>query len=307
MNKQRTMTCCDATRHTVNLPLLLSRSPPCSQEGADSCMILQAAQHNRHKILIRTVDTDVVVLAVSMAQDLGPEDELRLAFGAGKILAHKIAIHLGPKKAHSLPLLHVLTGVTLCPVLLGMVRSQQPGQPGRLSQNSIMHCQNYLVHQISYRKIFYIQLRGLPSDYMTGPAHAQILRGLPTHCMTGPAHAQILRGLPSDYMTGPAHAQILRGLSSHCMTGPAHAQILRGLPSHCMTRPAHAQILRGLPSDYMTGPAHAQILRGLPSDYMTGPAHAQMLRGLPSHCMTGPTHAQILTRPNKNSSQGGPM
>ena len=62
---------------------------PSSQEGADSCMILQAAQHNRHKILIRTVDTDVVVLAVSMAQDLGPEDEFRLAFGAGKNLPIK--------------------------------------------------------------------------------------------------------------------------------------------------------------------------------------------------------------------------
>ena len=35
-----------------------------------------AAHHGHHKILIRTVDTDVVVLTVSVAQGLGPEYEL---------------------------------------------------------------------------------------------------------------------------------------------------------------------------------------------------------------------------------------
>ena len=40
-----------------------------------------AAQHGHHAILIRTVDTDVVVLAVSLTQELQPEDKLWLAFG----------------------------------------------------------------------------------------------------------------------------------------------------------------------------------------------------------------------------------
>ena len=45
-----------------------------------------AAQHGHHKILIRTVDTDVVVLAVYVAQGLQAGVELWLAFGTGKKL-----------------------------------------------------------------------------------------------------------------------------------------------------------------------------------------------------------------------------
>ena len=88
---------------------------PCSHEEADSRMLLHvshAANHGHHKILIKTVDTDVVVLAVSVAQ--GPEDELWLAFGTGKsfryLAAHEIAAGLGPGKAQALPMLHALTG-----------------------------------------------------------------------------------------------------------------------------------------------------------------------------------------------------
>ena len=79
---------------------------PCNYEESDSRMMLRAnhaALHGHLKILIRTVDTDVVVLAVSVAETLGPEYELWLAFGTGKyvrhLAAHKIAIGLGPKKA----------------------------------------------------------------------------------------------------------------------------------------------------------------------------------------------------------------
>ena len=57
--------------------------------------------------MIRTVDTDVVVLAVFLAQGLGSEYELWLAFGTSKhfryIAAHKIANRLGP-------MFHALTG-----------------------------------------------------------------------------------------------------------------------------------------------------------------------------------------------------
>ena len=53
-----------------------------------------AAHHGHHKILIQTVDTDVVVLAVSVAQGLVSEYELWLAFETGKhfryLAAHKI-------------------------------------------------------------------------------------------------------------------------------------------------------------------------------------------------------------------------
>ena len=99
-------------------PLLdLALLVPCSHEEADSRMLLHvshAANHGHHKILIKTVDTAVVVLAVSVAQGLLPEDELWLAFGTGKsfryLAAHEITAGLGPEKAQALPLFHALIG-----------------------------------------------------------------------------------------------------------------------------------------------------------------------------------------------------
>ena len=100
-------------------PLLpdLTSLAPCNHEEADSRMLLHAshaAQHGHHAILIWTVDTDVVVLAVSLAQELQPENELWLAFGTGQsfryLAAHKIAAGLGREKARALPMFHALTG-----------------------------------------------------------------------------------------------------------------------------------------------------------------------------------------------------
>ena len=75
--------------------LVLSKPPlqdldslsPCSHEEADTRMLLHAnhaAHHGHHKILIWTVDTDVVILAVYVALVLGSQYELWLAFGTGK-------------------------------------------------------------------------------------------------------------------------------------------------------------------------------------------------------------------------------
>ena len=90
---------------------------PCSHEEADSRMLLHvahAAHHNHNKTLIRTVDTDVVVLAVSVVQCLEPETELWLAFGTGisfrYLAAHTIAHGLGANKARALPMFHSLSG-----------------------------------------------------------------------------------------------------------------------------------------------------------------------------------------------------
>lgn len=73
----------------LSKPLLPDQTSlaPCNHEEADSRMLLHAshaAQHGHHAILIRTVDTDVVVLAVSLAQELQLEDKLWLAFGTGQ-------------------------------------------------------------------------------------------------------------------------------------------------------------------------------------------------------------------------------
>jgi len=60
---------------------------PCSHEEADSRMMLHvahAAQQGHQGILIRTVDTDVVVLAVMVSQTLPASSEVWLAIGTGK-------------------------------------------------------------------------------------------------------------------------------------------------------------------------------------------------------------------------------
>ena len=68
-------------KEVLSKPLLpdLTSLAPCNHEEADSRMLLHAShtvQHEHHAILIRTVDTDVVVLAVSLAQELQPEEKL---------------------------------------------------------------------------------------------------------------------------------------------------------------------------------------------------------------------------------------
>jgi len=65
------------------------------------------------EVSIRTVDTDVVVLAITSANLLNIS-ELWIAFGAGKsfrfIAAHEITTALGPDRCVVLPMLHAFTG-----------------------------------------------------------------------------------------------------------------------------------------------------------------------------------------------------
>ena len=89
---------------------------PCSHEEADTRMFLHvahAAKHGHQKVSIRTVDTDVVVLAVAQIQHL-QISELWIEFGIGKhyrfIPAHLVALSMGPKRASALPFFHALTG-----------------------------------------------------------------------------------------------------------------------------------------------------------------------------------------------------
>lgn len=93
---------------------------PCNHEEADTRMVLHvnhATHHGHQSIMIRTVDTDEVVLAVSVAKDIGQKIQLWLAFGTGKnfryLPAHEIANGLGPQKAKALPMFHSLTRDTV--------------------------------------------------------------------------------------------------------------------------------------------------------------------------------------------------
>ena len=70
------------------------------------------------KFLIRTVDNDVVVLAVAMTQKINLE-ELWIAFGTGKkfryLAIHEMVKSISPKKALSLPFFHAFTGCDTIP------------------------------------------------------------------------------------------------------------------------------------------------------------------------------------------------
>ena len=100
-----------------NTPSLnTSELSPCDHEEADTRMVLHAADvvnNGMQRILIRTVDTDVVVIAVSAVHNLNITC-LWVAFGVGKtfryIPVHEIALHMGPSKSEALLFFHAFSG-----------------------------------------------------------------------------------------------------------------------------------------------------------------------------------------------------
>ena len=102
---------CVPSQHETNL------LATCNHEEADSRMMLHvahAARHGHQQILLRTVDTDVVVLAVMVAQKVSSQYEVWLAFGTGNnfryLAAHEMASCLGPERSLALPMFHAMTG-----------------------------------------------------------------------------------------------------------------------------------------------------------------------------------------------------
>lgn len=89
---------------------------PCNHEEADTRLMvhaLDASMSGHRRVKIRSNDTDVVVLAVSVVNSL-PLDELWVTYGSGmnvrNIPVHVVATSLGQDKASSLPMFHALTG-----------------------------------------------------------------------------------------------------------------------------------------------------------------------------------------------------
>lgn len=75
---------------------------PCNHEEADSRLfvhVASAVQQGHSKVLIRTCDTDVLVIAITCVPKISGLEELWLHFGMGKhakfIAAHEIANVLG--------------------------------------------------------------------------------------------------------------------------------------------------------------------------------------------------------------------
>lgn len=105
---------------------------PCNHEEADTRMILHAldASHQLDvhgvtdkSIMIRTVDTDVVVLCVSFFTKLHV-NELWIAFGVGRsfryIATHEVARSLGPAACGGLLFFHALTGCDTVSAFFGL-------------------------------------------------------------------------------------------------------------------------------------------------------------------------------------------
>ena len=81
----------------------------CTHEEADTRVFLHAAdwlKQGHKKVIIRTADTNVVVLAISFVEEIKME-ELCVAFGTGKyfryIATHAIASSLAADKSRALP------------------------------------------------------------------------------------------------------------------------------------------------------------------------------------------------------------
>jgi len=95
---------------------ITSALAPCSHEEADSRIFVHVkdmAQQGYTKVMIRTVDTDVVVIAVAKFLQIGL-DELWVAFGTGKNYRHKevhqIVSRIGAEKSQALAFSHAFTG-----------------------------------------------------------------------------------------------------------------------------------------------------------------------------------------------------
>ena len=83
---------------------------PFQHEEADTRMlwhVAHAARHGHSKILIRTVDIDVVAIVVRIFQLLEALQQLWITFGTGKsfryLAIHEIAAAMGPQKALHFP------------------------------------------------------------------------------------------------------------------------------------------------------------------------------------------------------------
>ena len=88
----------------------------CNHEEADTRIFIHvkhASAKGLKKVLIRTVDTDVVVLAIAYARKLELQ-ELWIAFGVGNhfryLPIHKITTSLTQQQCEALPFFHAVTG-----------------------------------------------------------------------------------------------------------------------------------------------------------------------------------------------------
>ncbi len=114
---------------------------PCNHEEADTRLFLHAkhcSQDGNSKVLIKTVDTDVVIIAIAKFSSLAL-DELWIELGAGKnrrwIPIHRIVETLGEEKCSALLYWYAFTG---CDTVSSFARKgkQQHGSVGKHNLDS---------------------------------------------------------------------------------------------------------------------------------------------------------------------------
>jgi len=103
--------------HSEGRDVLLAFDTDVGHEEADTRIFVHmadAVKEGLRSILIRTVDTDVVVLAIAAVARLQTVTELWIAFGTGTnfryIPVHSIAAALGTDKSLALPMFHAFSG-----------------------------------------------------------------------------------------------------------------------------------------------------------------------------------------------------
>jgi len=150
---------------------------PCDHEEADTRLFLHAlhcAQSGHRKVLIRSVQTDVVVLAIAKFHDLSLE-ELWVAYGTKKhyklILAHAIADSLGEEKARAFPFFHAFSG---CDTLssFSSIGKKTAWDPGEFSLILHTHLRSYLRWQHQSQRSKSVGLKDSSFFFMTKQVNA---------------------------------------------------------------------------------------------------------------------------------------
>ena len=105
---------------SLHIPYLADMTTPCNHEEADSHLLLHAAHclaTGHERIMVTTVDSDVVVLAIFAAAALNPLyklEKLWVEFMVGKkryyIPAHELASTMEPEKVRAMPIFYAITG-----------------------------------------------------------------------------------------------------------------------------------------------------------------------------------------------------
>ena len=156
---------------------------PCTHEEADTQIFLHvaaAASDGHRRVMIRTTDSNVVVLGVSTCVALGQKvDELWIAFGMRRsyryIPVHIIAQDLGPPKAMALPAFHALTGCDTTSAFFGKGKktawSVWQSLPELTLPLQLLSCPNPTVDMIRTHmptlEKFVIQLYGVHDEDIT--------------------------------------------------------------------------------------------------------------------------------------------